>query len=206
MDGRAPHMRLFVAIDLPVEVIDALVDWQQSVLAGRPALRGLEPAALHLTLCFLGSRPVSALPAIESALVRAGEAGGAGAGEGSNGEDRAVRRPAATLALGDALWLPVRRPQVLTVTVQDPGEALAILRTSLDRTLADACGYEPERRAFRPHVTVARVRSRTRVVAEPLAAPPHVAFAARRMSLYVSHLGSGAARYEPLATIDLQSQ
>ena len=63
------------------------------------------------------------------------------------------------LALGGALWLAPRRPHVLTVAVEDADGALAALQARVVEALAEAAGRdEPERRPFRPHVTVARVR------------------------------------------------
>ncbi len=50
-------MRLFVALEPPVEVRDALVEWARAAVGGDPELRLVERDALHLTLAFLGERP-----------------------------------------------------------------------------------------------------------------------------------------------------
>ncbi len=205
-EGRVARMRLFVALDLPARVREALIGWQRSVLAEQPALRGVKAAGMHVTLCFLGSRPTSALPAIEAACLQApacldgsaclqapaGPDGDAGGGP---------RAPA--LALGDALWLPARRPRVLSVSLQDLDDGLAHLQASLAHGLANACGYEPEQREFRPHVTIARVRGRARFALEPVSPPPALAFDAGRISLYRSHLEAAGPRYERLLTVEL---
>ncbi len=60
--------------------------------------------------------------------------------------------------------------------------------------------YTPEKRPFRAHVTIARLRPRVR--------PPRTAaldlepleFVGRSLTLYVSRLHPSGARYEPLAT------
>ncbi|MGO9751057.1 MAG: RNA 2',3'-cyclic phosphodiesterase [Solirubrobacteraceae bacterium] len=190
--GRAARMRLFVALDLPPRVSETLIGWQRSVLEGRPALRGVSAAGMHVTLCFLGSRPASELPAIEAAFLAA---------SASPDGDAVIRSPA--LALGDALWLPVRRPRVLAIALHDPGNALAHVQASLARRLAGACDYEPDQREFRPHVTIARVRRRARVALEPLEPPPALTFDATRIALYRSYLATAGARYEPLLTVEL---
>ncbi len=186
-DAQRARLRLFVAVELPDTVREALIEWQRSVLPGRPALRGVNAAGVHITLCFLGSRPRSELEAIESALL----------------ELRELSRPA-RLALGDALWLPVRRPRVLAVQLADAEQALTRVQAALSQKLTRAYGYEQELRAFSPHVTLARVRARERIAPERLAPPPALAFDASTITLYRSQLGADGARYEPLATVQLR--
>jgi 2'-5' RNA ligase len=72
------------------------------------------------------------------------------------------------------------------------------------RALGDALDWEPERRAFRPHVTVGRVRRGERVRAAGLGPPaPDLAFHAPAVTLYRSHTGPGGSRYEALARAPL---
>jgi 2'-5' RNA ligase len=47
-------VRLFVALELPGGVRDALAAWATQVTGGDEALRAVAPGALHLTLAFLG--------------------------------------------------------------------------------------------------------------------------------------------------------
>jgi 2'-5' RNA ligase len=58
--------------------------------------------------------------------------------------------------------------------------------------------YEPEHRAFWPHVTVARVGRAERAAAPLTLPPPSDPFVADEVVLYRSHLGRGPARYEVL--------
>jgi 2'-5' RNA ligase len=63
--------------------------------------------------------------------------------------------------------------------------------------------YEPEKRRFWPHVTVARVmRPEGKAASITIPAPPDE-FTAREAVLYRSHLGRGPARYEALARFTL---
>jgi len=167
-----------VALDLPAEVRAALADWGAETVAqaGGGALRGVPPENLHLTLAFLGACEEVQAEAV-GAVVR--ETTGAAPG----------------LTLTDPLWLPPRRPHVLTVEVADDTGALAGLRASLIAALHAGAAFTPEARPFRPHVTVARVRRNQRIDADLPAPPPARRFAATALTLYRSHAG----RYEPLA-------
>ncbi len=152
--------------------------------------RVLDPELLHVTLCFLGSRPLDELAAIGDALA-------------------SCTGPVGELSLGAPLWLPPRRPRTLAVEVHDdPNGGLHALQAQLTGALAIACGFREERRRFRPHVTVARMRDRPerhgherRVERErALPATPAVAFAATEVVLYRSWLSPDGASYEPLVT------
>ncbi len=178
--------RLFVALELPDAARDALSEWGALVLGQRAGVRAVGEGALHATLCFLGDRDIAELERIGAACEVV-----AGAG-------------AVALSLGPALGLPPRRPRVVAVALYDPDDALAAIQAALSAALASASFYEPERRPFLPHVTVARVRAGAEPIhAAELRGPPGVSFTACAVTLYRSRLGSGAARYEPLRTIPL---
>lgn len=192
------RVRLFVALDLPAAARAALVDWRDPVVAGAGgALRAVPPESLHVTLCFLGSLDVAAVEPLGEAVVAAAPSGAG----------------APPLAFGAGLWLPRRRPRVLTVGLEDPSGALASLQARMAAALADGGWYEPEQRPFLPHVTVARVRegggrgaagaqaARARAELPPLAPG---SFAGEAVALYRSHLGRGPARYEALVRLPLR--
>jgi 2'-5' RNA ligase len=104
----------------------------------------------------------------------------------------------------DALWLPPRRPGVLALAIAGD-DRLRALHGALVGALASAIAFEPEQRAFRPHVTVGRVPHGNRVRAAALDAP-RLSFAASALTLYRSHTraSAGATRYEALARIALK--
>jgi RNA 2',3'-cyclic 3'-phosphodiesterase len=176
--------RLFIALDLPAPVVEALVAWRDAALDGRRELRPIAPEALHVTLCFLGWREEAAVAPL-GALVEdcAGPVGG--------------------LALGTPLWLPRSRPRVLAVALEDPHGELLALQERVVRMLVDGGWYEPEARPFLPHVTVARVRKDARLRAEPLTAPAPLAFAGAALTLYRSQLERSGARYAPQSRVSL---
>jgi 2'-5' RNA ligase len=185
----AESARLFVALELPRPAREALWRWAGEHLRGITGVRIVDPVALHVTLCFLGSRPVSEIDRI--------------AAECSVVADQA----AVALALGAPLWLPHRRPRVVAVALEDPGGRLAALQSRLSDALQAAEVYEPERRPFLGHVTVGRIGRTGRdakVRARELVAPEPVRFSAGTVALFRSRTGRAGARYEPLASVQLR--
>jgi 2'-5' RNA ligase len=176
-----------VALELPSGARESLVEWQGRALAGRSGLRAVAPEALHVTLAFLGHRPEEEIGAIASAVARAVEA-----------------LPAARLRATGVAGVPRRRPRLLAVDLEDPDGRAAALAKAVSDALAEGGYYEPERRRFWPHVTVARVRRGERNVAPITVQPPAEPFIAGEVALYRSHLGRGPARYEALEQVRLR--
>ncbi len=187
--------RLFVAVDPPVEVCEQLVAWAKVAVRSLGLRKGsagpvrvLDAELLHVTLCFLGERPVGEIEAIVGALAECA---------------RVVGR----LEIGAPLWLPPRRPRALAVEVRDedgvdPGESLAMLQGALCGALARACGYREERRRFRAHVTLARLREDRRHgpgLGRELPPTPALSFSPGAVILYRSWLSPAGASYEALA-------
>ncbi|HWJ32460.1 MAG TPA: 2'-5' RNA ligase family protein [Gaiellaceae bacterium] len=67
------RLRLFLALRLPDDWLDAIVAWQKRVFAGRD-VRVVPREHLHVTLVFLGSTPAGELPGIVERLERAARA------------------------------------------------------------------------------------------------------------------------------------
>jgi 2'-5' RNA ligase len=147
-------------------------------------LRVLDAASVHLTLSFLGGRPVDQLDELADSM--------AGACEGFASLE---------LTLGAPAWLPPRRPRALAVEVHDASGELVRLQGSVELALGAADGRP---RRYRPHVTVARTRSDFRVPASiELPVTPAASFRAEGVSLVRSWLEPGGARYEPQRTVTL---
>lgn len=176
-------MRLFVALELPVAVRARLAAW--TARAAPPQVRAVAEQSLHVTLAFLGTRDTADAAAVGGLL------------EG-------LARPLGLLRDAGGLWLPPRRPRVLTVALA-VDDAVTELRVQLVRSLQAAIGFEPEPRAFAPHVTVGRVAPGARIdVRRALDPPaPELCFHAQALTLYRSHTAPGGARYEVLARVAL---
>ncbi len=199
---KSPRARLFVALDLPERVRAAITAWQAVALAD-PALRAVREPALHITLCFLGYLPERRIDAVAAII---GEACGVAVPMRLEPEPRPLP--------------PRGRARLYALSA--PSEGAVELQGRLSAALADARLYEPEKRAFWSHVTVARVRTERlkdaagrRRKGRPMAveaAPgslPEAAlepFEAVRLTLYRSNLRSYGAEYMPLASNDLKSR
>lgn len=189
-----------MAVDPPLEVREQLVEWARGVAvaareagSARGSLRLLDAESLHLTLCFLGSRPVGEIDALVAALA-------------------ADVEHACELSVGAPLWLPPRRPHALAVEIHDRDGELARVQERVSGALVAACGWRPERRRFRPHITLARVRGRvgrarpaTGRTGRPrrelsLPATPRLSFTPEAIVLYRSWLAPEGATYEALAS------
>jgi 2'-5' RNA ligase len=188
---KSPRARLFVALDLPEGVRDGIVAWGRKELAD-PALRPVAAESLHVTLAFLGWLPEKEIPRLAGIVSAAGG-------------------PAPRLRLEDPVPRPQRgRPRLFALPADSPGAVE--LQAGLQERLVEARLYEPEKRPFWPHVTVARVRREERgskrpaLVARPPGAAPKAllqAVSCVRMTLYRSELKPQGAEYTPLAQVDL---
>lgn len=163
--------------------------WRERALRGRRDLRPVAVEALHVTLVFLGYLPEKEIPRVCSTAFDAVKG-------------LAVPR----LAVGDVKAVPPRDPRLFALDLSDDdARATAVQRAASD-ALAAARLYKPEKRAFWPHVTVARVKRGERRV-PPIEADglPADAFDAPAVTLYRSHLSPRGARYEALERIRLSS-
>ncbi len=198
---RSATARLFVAVDPPEEVRQHLAGWARAAVrsgtghaTGKAPVRVLDPESLHLTLCFLGSRPVGEVESIGSQL-------GACAG------------PAGELSLGAPLWLPARRPRALAVELHDDRGRLASLQATVAAAVREMGGLEPtgaqgidtirRHRRFRPHITVARMRDGAAPRERALPPTPSLSFVPSELVLYRSWLSPDGASYEPLASFTI---
>jgi RNA 2',3'-cyclic 3'-phosphodiesterase len=188
--SRGATARLFVAVDPPAAVREALSHWARTAVLRAGRLRLLDPQLLHLTLLFLGSRPVGEIEAIGSAL-------------------RGCRTGVGELSIGAPVWLPPRRPRALAVEVHDPDGELTGLQQAVSRAVAGVSGWEPERRRFKAHITVVRMPAgaasdrRSGAAERPLPATPRLSFTPSRVVLYRSWLSAVGARYEAITTCEL---
>lgn len=173
---------MFVALDLPAEARGAIAAWRDELLGGRPELRAVPLAALHVTLAFLGWRPEAEAEAVAAAAF------------GAVGE-----LPPPRLSADAVRALPRRAPRLFALGLADEGSRALALHSAVAGGLERAKLFEPEARAFWPHVTLARVRRGTRARRLPDLPPPEQPFEAAQLTLYRSHLHPDGARYEPLA-------
>jgi 2'-5' RNA ligase len=166
-----PVRRLFFAL-WPGDELRAAIGPQLAARQPRGHGRAQAPGQWHVTLEFLGPVSEARLPAVLEAAA-------------------AVRSAPFELAF-DAVeyW---RRPQVLCLVARQLPPALEALVAQLRAGLA-ARGFEPERRAFRAHLTLARKLTRPGPVGpcEPLLWP------ATEFALVESVVEPSGSRYLPV--------
>jgi 2'-5' RNA ligase len=191
-------LRLFCALRVPDDVVDSLVRWQQRELGTRRtaplARRSVEPAPpppgerivprenLHLTLAFLGQRPVGDAPAIGAALRTA-------AGEADDMRLR-VRGYRETRSVG-------------MLTFDDEGKRATALAERLHGLLEGLGVYEREKRPWLPHLTVLRFREAPGL--RP-GLPELGEVIPSDAAVYISRLRPGGAVYEVLETVELRDR
>lgn len=174
--------RLFVAIRPPEPVIDRLLD----TMEGLPALRWQDDEQLHLTLRFVGEieRPLAEDLAAALGTLRFEPFDIRVAGVGRFDHHKR-----------GALWAGV-----------EPRTHLAALAAKVER-ICVSVGLPPERRAFHPHITLARWGRGQGAALDPwLAANAALrsdAFRVDAFTLYQSRLGRDGAHYEAVADYPL---
>jgi RNA 2',3'-cyclic 3'-phosphodiesterase len=173
------RLRLFCALRLPGDVLDALAAWQGSALSTARDVRPVARDQLHITLAFLGHRPSDEMPGIVEELRQAA----------------ADAQPAVLRALR---YRETRSVGMLVLREDEPG---------VERFAADLQGrlerlgvYRPESRPWLPHVTVVRFRRRPRL--DP-PVPDLGAFSPSDAALYNSVLRSTGAQYEVVESVAL---
>jgi RNA 2',3'-cyclic 3'-phosphodiesterase len=136
------QVRSFIAIELPEEVKASLTRLQSRLkFAGRSDVKWVSPNSIHLTLQFLGDVPADKIESI----VRAMEEGAKGTA------------PFKLEIKGLGAFPNLRRVQVVWVGVEGDLETLLLLQKRIETGLVPL-GFTPEKRAFSPHLTLARVR------------------------------------------------
>ena len=174
--------RLFVAIRPPEAIRDLLID----AMEDSPELRWVGNEQLHLTLRFIGEveRPLADDIAVALSRIRSDPF-----------ELRVTGVGIFEQRSGGALWAGVQ-----------PKEPAAALAAKVERACVGA-GLEPERRAFHPHITLARFNRHSAKAAQAflernraLASPP---FAVADFILYESRLSRHGPHYESIADYPL---
>lgn len=109
--------------------------------------------------------------------------------------------PVGPLALGRPVMLPLRRPRVMAVELEDPSGDCRRCQAAVAGSLAAAGIYEPERRPWLPHVTIGRTREPVRRAAVPAVEVPELRFTPPSVTLYRSRLSRAGARYSAVRRV-----
>jgi 2'-5' RNA ligase len=138
-------VRLFLAINLDADVRRDVIDATAPLRDAAPSLGWVDASRLHLTLKFLGAQPAEAVESVAAAM-----------------HGVAARHRSFALHVAEVGAFPsFRRARVVWMGIaRDP--RLELLHHDVE-VACEGLGFELDGRAFRPHVTLARVKERTDV-------------------------------------------
>jgi 2'-5' RNA ligase len=195
-------LRLFIALETNAAMQAALVAAQEALQRrggsplGSMPVRWVPPAQMHLTLQFLGNVVAAHVPALVEALHRA-----------------ITPQRALLLCAGSVGAFPTNdAPRVLWLDVRAEVDALMALQRAISRAVQHVDDIVADRKPFRPHLTLGRVRHGERdrqgldAIAAALARPvaiPAAAWPITEVALIRSVLGSGGPRYTVLERFPL---
>jgi 2'-5' RNA ligase len=197
-------MRLFVALDIDQQIRDGIASFISDMRGLAPAVRWVQPESLHVTLKFIGERPDTIVQAIENAL-------------------SGILVKAFQLSFRDVGFFPNEKSaRVFWIGIQADA-ALAELAAQVERSLVPL-GIDAEKRAFSPHLTLARAGngsgapgrqkgdrpnrrfSTLQAKLDAVPAPDFGTMNATEFFLYRSHLSSRGAQYTKIARFPLSPQ
>jgi 2'-5' RNA ligase len=180
------NIRSFIAIELPDGIKSVLENIQQELKSMRLRARWVKPKNIHLTLKFLGNVDPLDIDNIAGAI-----------------DDAAREFAPFTLKVGGIGFFPgIKRPRVVWVGLDGDSQILLDLQRNLEDHLA-ALGFQKEKRAFKAHLTLGRIRNAVHPdiagrAIEPSTGPGEQQFTADRIILFKSDLKPTGAEYSKL--------
>ena len=207
-------MRLFVALDIPEAIRDAIASYVDDLRRAAPDAKWVRPEGYHITLKFIGEWRRDVREVIEAL--------------------QKIEAPSLTVAIrGNGFFPTARSPRVFWVGIEAenvgqaflpvgrseaPQTALSLLASKVDEATS-TLGIEKESRPFSPHLTLARSGSGSprprkdekavpsmKHLAERIAGLPAPEFGtihATEFFLYESKLSPSGAKYTKLKSFPL---
>ena len=184
----AKPLRLFVAFDIPEDIRDAVESAVAPWRKRYPRAKWVPKPNQHVTLKFLGTTWPRLVEWVRDGIGQAARA----------------NKHARTRVTGLGAFPNERRGRVLWTRLDDDDHRLARIAASLDEGLSRE--FAPEKRAFTPHLTVARFDPPVTLEGLEGVLLGSEPFDVDRIVLYRSHLRRPAPVYEPFATFPLGSE
>lgn len=181
----AKPLRLFVAVEVPQEVRATVAEAVEPLRERFPKARWVPTENQHVTVKFLGRTWPRLLEWVKTCV----------------GDVAAGHAAFETRIDGLGAFPNVRRARVLWAGVEDTGSMFVTIAGALDDAFARE--FEPEKRAFTPHLTVARFEPPV-PVGDLAADRADETFVVDRLVLFRSHLRRPAPVYEHLGTFPLE--
>ena len=175
-------MRVFIAAELPNEIRKTLGDIQRELRPLTNNARWVAPDSIHITLKFVGEVQEKRVEDIDGALAGL------------------TWKPFTVTVRGVGFFPGTRSPRVFWAGMEAP--TMPGLAEHLDARM-ERVGFEKEKRAFRPHITLARARN-TRIDSSLITSAAQYeehdfgSFTVDRVFLFKSTLKPSGAIYEKL--------
>lgn len=186
-DRGAGDRRCFLALLPNAASLDALGQCREILERAHAGaarrVRWIDAGSLHLTLRFLGDTTVGQADYFAHML------------------PTLARELPATAARRCAIWPNRAQPRLLVLELQAPDALLALARAC--ELLARKAGFEPDTRAFRAHLTLARLRPGCSPQSTEAPVAP-LTFGS--LALMASELLPSGARYRALASMPLAAR
>ncbi len=135
-------IRSFLAIEIPRIILKKIEEVQDDLKSSRADVRWVSPEKIHLTLKFFGNIDESKIDPIVKSL---------------EGPIRNTS-PFSLKIQGVGAFPHLKNPRVIWIALVDRKEVLGPFQRQLEKEL-EKIGFEPEERAFHPHLTLGRMKT-----------------------------------------------
>jgi 2'-5' RNA ligase len=135
-------IRSFLAIEIPRLIQKKIEEVQEDLQLSEADIRWVNPEKIHLTLKFFGNIEESRIEPIVKSIERPIQSSA----------------PFSLKVRGLGAFPHLKNPRVIWVGLVDGNEVLAYFQKQLEEEL-EKIGFEPEERAFHPHLTLGRMKS-----------------------------------------------
>jgi 2'-5' RNA ligase len=195
MEEKSGKIRVFTAVDVSEEVREKTAAYISKLrqLYWKIPVGWEKPEKLHLTLKFLGDIDAAQLEKLKNVVEAAA----------SNTEQL-------SLTIENTGVFPPRScPRVLWLGVTEENLGLTKLQDLMEKE-AEKAGFEREKRAYHPHLTIARLRvpAKSRELAQyhlQVGFPP-INFEVNEVTIYKSEFVSGGSVYKVISKYKLKGE
>ena len=182
-------IRSFIAIPIPETILKAIAEAQETLKEYDLGIRWVRKEGIHLTLKFLGNIGWDDVEGIQVAMKQAAE----------------PFSPFAVRGEGIGAFPDLKRPRVIWVGVSGEVQVVRALQRELESRL-NGLGFPREKRAFKGHLTLGRVKGRLEVARlakalEALEGFRTDSFTVQSVVLFQSDLRPNGAVYSRLAEV-----
>jgi 2'-5' RNA ligase len=183
-------VRTFLAFEVPSELRQRIDDRLRPLRDRLPRARWVEPAAMHLTLVFLGEVDDGTVSQLQAGLTAV----------------FAAEAPVGAHLGGIGAFPEGKPPRVIWLAVELSRDLAGLQRRALEPCVR--AGAAPDEKPFRPHLTLARCAPpwparALETLREASEADWNQPFSISEAVFFHSRLGAGGARHEPLFRVPL---